>query len=260
MKRWAIGSVAFFAALLIGFLVADGWKQPGPVLGESDVNGFPTIVVNAPLAPSIPAVPESASVDIVTEEFIDTFTDEKRIGRKRKNKVELKCIDRGDIRSAKIDFFSRARDGTWTRRQTIELPTSNLMACSPEVKDFNNDGFGDLTFISGTAARGANEIRTLFIYDKNRDELLHIKNSEDYPNLEYNKKLDCIDSWMFHGATTTVFLRIEGDELKDFASVDTGTELVVTLRGKYGRKEISRKRMNLDDVYTRYSSYDPPKP
>lgn len=260
MKRWAIGSIAFFAALLVGYVVGVVRYQPGPTLGESDVNGLPTIVVNAPLAPSVPAVPESAFVDNVTEEFIDTFTDEKRIGRKRKNKVELKCIDRGDIRSAKIDFFSRVKDGTWTKRQTIELPTSNLMACSPEVKDFNNDGFGDLTFISSTAARGANEIRTLFIYSKDRDELLHIKNSEDYPNLAYNKKLDCIDSWMFHGATTTVFLRIEGDELKDFASVDTGDELVVTVTDKRGRtREISRKKMHHDDIFTRYSTFDPPR-
>lgn len=45
MKRWAIGSIAFFAALLIGFLIADIWNQPGPALGAPDSNGIPAIVV-----------------------------------------------------------------------------------------------------------------------------------------------------------------------------------------------------------------------
>ena len=46
MKRWAIRSTAFFAALLIGFGVADLWIQTGPTLGEPDSNGVPAIVGN----------------------------------------------------------------------------------------------------------------------------------------------------------------------------------------------------------------------
>jgi len=45
MNRWAIGSIAFFAALLIGFVVVDLWNQPGPTFGEPDINGIPAIVV-----------------------------------------------------------------------------------------------------------------------------------------------------------------------------------------------------------------------
>lgn len=45
MKRWAIASITFFAALLFVFVVADLWNQPGPTFGEPDSNGAPTIVV-----------------------------------------------------------------------------------------------------------------------------------------------------------------------------------------------------------------------
>jgi hypothetical protein len=63
MKRWAIGSIAFFAALLIGFVVADLWTQPGPTLGEPDSNGIPAMVVKdqtskEPRTPADDFVPE----------------------------------------------------------------------------------------------------------------------------------------------------------------------------------------------------------
>ncbi len=63
-------------------------------------------------------------------------------------------------------------------------------------------------------------MRSLFIYDKDTDQIVYIKNSGDYPNMRYNKKLDCIDAWLFTGSTTTVFLRLQGDTLHEFASVD----------------------------------------
>lgn len=90
---------------------------------------------------------------------------------------------------------------------------------------------------------------------------MYITNSDDYPNLGYNKRLHCFDAWMVHGASTTVFLKLEGDTLKQFASVDTGLERVVSVIGKDGTERvISRKKMRLDDVYTRYTSFDPPRP
>ena len=135
------------------------------------------------------------------------------------------------------------------------------MDANPEIEDFNNDGLKDITFVSNTAARGANEMRTLLIYDRVNDVLIWVKNSEEFPNLAYNKTLKCIDSWMFHGATTTVFLKLEGDMLKEFAWVDTGSELVVSVNNRHGyRREILREKMQLDDIYTRYETFRPPRP
>lgn len=260
MKRWAIGSIAFFSALLIGFVVADMWNQPGPTFGEPDSNGVPAIVVNNPLEVPVPDIPAEPQTTEDIEAYLEVFSDEKRIGQKRKNRVEMQCIDRGGGVIAKLDFFSRSDDGNWFKRQTFSWVKDNLMGCSPEVIDLNNDGFGDLTFVSSTAARGANEVRTLLVYDKNLDKLIHIKNSESYPNLDYNKKLDCITSMMFHGSSTTVFLRIEGDELKDFASVNTGAELTVSVLKGDRWVETYRRKMDIEDIYTRYSTYDPPRP
>ncbi|MBX3296195.1 MAG: hypothetical protein KF762_10850 [Acidobacteria bacterium] len=255
MKRWAIGYIAFLAALLVGSLAAYFLNINNVALSETGASGGPSLAVDNS-SEEKPQLNSGESKD----DYVEYFADDKRIGRQRKNKVEMRCIGRGSNKTADIDFLSRTKDGSWIIRQSFKLTRDNLMDCSPEIKDFNNDGFGDLTFVSSTAARGANELRTLLIYDHSKDELVHIKNSAEYPNLEYNKKLDCLDSWMFHGSTSTVFLRLEGDELREFASVDTGAELTVRILRRDRWVETYRRKMSLDDVYTRYSTYDPPRP
>lgn len=251
MKRWAIGFLAFIVSFAAGgmtvrIFTAQNRPQPPPV-------DQPMLTVQPePIVPIEEAVEAEANVEF--------FTDEKRIGRRGKNKVEIKCFDRGDGRVVEIRFFTREGTG-WKQKQEFEFnDKDDLTPCDPDVSDFNNDRFGDFTYRSLVAARISNEVRRLFVYDPASDSFIYIKNSHSYPNLLYNKKLNCMTSWMFHGATTTVFLRIDGDELKDFASVDTGADLVVTLRGEHGRKEIYRKRMREDDIYTRYSTFDPPRP
>jgi hypothetical protein len=195
------------------------------------------------------------------EVFSESFTDDSHIGRRKKNKVDLRCHDEGNRTIAEIRFYSRFRNEPWKQTQSFEFKKDNLSNCDPQVSDFNNDGLKDFTYKSSVAARGANEIRTLFIYDEKKDEFVHIKNSDQYPNLAYNKNLDCLDAWLFHGATTTVFLKLEGDKLRKFASVDTGLEQVVTAIDKDGKSRVlSRKKMSEDDIYTRYSSYNPPTP
>lgn len=206
--------------------------------------------------------------------IIESFSDDSQIARPGKNKIQIDIAEgqSTDIATpnnvAVIRFYSLTTAKNWVWKQTLELETHALMDSYPEIKDFNNDGFKDVTFISGTAARGSNEIRTLLIYDKINDDLVHIKNSEDYPNLAYNKTLNCIDSWMVHGASTTAFLHLEGDELKEFASVGTGAdssgeccELVVNVIDETGKKRvIKRERITQDDIYTRFSTFDPPSP
>lgn len=252
MKRWAIGFVVFLLTFSVGgitvwlFMAKD---DPAPLTGVDrqalNIRSEPILLVKE-------------AVD--TEADVEFFSDEKRIGRRGKNKVAIRCFDRGEVRIAEIRFFTR-EGAEWTQKQLFEFnDKDDLTPCDPHVADFNNDRFRDFTYQSSVAARGANEVRRLFVYDPGNDRLVYIQNSESYPNLLYNKKVNCLTSWMFHGATTTVFLRIDGDELKDFAAVDTGADLVVTLTGKHGRKEIYRKKMHEDDVYTRYSTFDPPRP
>jgi len=88
------------------------------------------------------------------------------------------------------------------------------------ISDFNNDGFNDMTFQSAVAARTDNEIKSLFIFDKAAFEFKLIKNSSHYPNLRYNKELDCIDAWLIYGGSSTLFLKIDSDTLREFAGID----------------------------------------
>jgi hypothetical protein len=193
-------------------------------------------------------------------EPIDTFVDDSRIGVPSRNKVELSTYKLSKGYVSIVKFYSRGARDQWYFRNSFAFERNDLPTPRPQLEDFNNDGLNDFTYVSNIAARGANTVRTLFIYDKPRDELIHLRNSEDYPNLAYNKELDCVDAWAFHGATTTIFLKIAGDQLKEFASVNTGIERIVTLTDEAGdERVVRREKMSLDDIYTRYSRFDPPE-
>ncbi len=192
----------------------------------------------------------------------DIFSDEANVGRPGKNKLVIRCYEEGAKSYAEIFFYFLSNMGEWkTRMSYVRIEKDPIAVCDPQIKDFNNDGLGDVIFGSNIAARGANELRTLLLYNKKNDSLDVIENSPEYPNLEYNEELDCITAWAFHGATTTIFLRIEGDRLREFASVDTGLERVVTITRRNGQRVVVRReKMNEQDIYTRYSTYDPPTP
>ena len=117
----------------------------------------------------------------------------------------------------------------------------------------------DITFISGTAARGANEVRRLFIYDDQNKELISIVNSEDYPNMLYNKELDCIDAFLVYGGCSTVFLNIEGDSLKQFASVELNDGLTVSTYDQNGKQKIIKRDKTNKAGFVRYKNFRPLK-
>lgn len=207
-----------------------------------------------------------------TDEFVEFFSNDSSIGLAGKNKVEVSNLKKSDgnylnNNIAIIKFYSLDKNKEWRLRQTFEFEKDDMLYCDPKIKDFNNDGFKDITYVSTVAARGSNEVKRLFIYDKKKDELVYIKNSEDYPNMLYNKDLDCIDSWAFHSGTTTSFLRIEGDLLKTFATVNTGGtdygvfERIIEVIDKNGKEKLLRKdKITEDDIYVRYKNYNPPIP
>src|SRR5262249_54416878 len=137
------------------------------------------------------------------EEF---FVDSLHIGQKQFNKVEISRFSTPDSFFVVIKFYSRINK-TWQLKQTFEFQKDMEIGCDPKLSDFNNDGHNDLTYVSDVAARGANEVRRLFIYDKTNDKLIYMKNSEDYPNMLYNKTLNCIDAFLIYGGCSTVFLK-----------------------------------------------------
>lgn len=263
MKHTSIGLIIFAVTFCIALFAVRSLSASVLSLSYSHAN-YAVNFLGTPEIPMVEPTKETESDNGNTEETrIEFFTDDKRIGRRGKNKIEIRCYSVGPERFAEIKFYTRSEYGAWFELQSFKFDKDGVTDCNPIVEDFNNDGLNDFTYESAVAGRLANEVRKLFIYDQSQDELKYIKNSEEYPNLAYNKKLRCIDSFMVYGATSTVFLRIEGDILKEFASVSTGEERVATFTDKFGNERVlSRKKLdpnNFDQIYTRFTEYNPPR-
>jgi len=85
-----------------------------------------------------------------------------------------------------------------------------------------------------------------------------MKNSEDYPNMLYNKKLDCIDAFLVHGGSTTVFLKIEKDSLREFASINLDDKINIQLVDRNGkRKYLVKDKKSTYDPHTRFTNFSP---
>jgi hypothetical protein len=194
-------------------------------------------------------------------EIIETFADSLNIGEKGKNKIELIKHRVFDNNYVIVKFYTKAPEpNRWYIQNTYIFECNALMDQDPNIADFNNDNFNDITFISTQAARSANEVRRLFIYDNYKRELISIVNSEDYPNMLYNKELNCVDAFLIHGGSSTVFARIKGDSLKVFASVHNDSHRTVYEIDKFGEEKLLRKdNINPEDVYIRYINYKPLK-
>ncbi|MBL0743697.1 hypothetical protein [Chryseolinea lacunae] len=203
--------------------------------------------------------PERESVDsarkstVVLEEF---FADSLTIGMKSHNKIELSKYRSADSCYVIIHFYSR-KNGMWTLKNAFEFSKDGIVGLDTELSDFNNDGLNDLTYRSAVAARGANEVRRLFIYDKAKDDLVLMKNSDAYPNLLYNETLHCIDAFLVYGGSSTVFLKISGDSLREFASVDLFEGLTVSTIDWDGTRNVIRRDTANKEGYVRYKNYKP---
>lgn len=190
-------------------------------------------------------------------ELKEHFVDSSNIGRKKLNKIELSLHNIEDSDYVIIKFYSKANSKSWKLKQTFSFEKDGITSLDTKLSDFNNDGFKDMTYISAVAARGANEVRRLFIYDKTKDELIFMKNSEDYPNMLYNKELKCIDAFLVYGGSSTIFLKIKGDSLKEFAGVDLDNSLTVYTVDKNGKQKIIRKDKTTEWYYVRFKNYNP---
>jgi hypothetical protein len=188
----------------------------------------------------------------------DVFIDSTTIGIKNLNKVEVSNYIIKGSNYVDVKLFEK-QAAKWKLNQTIHFLRDDEIGCNPLLSDFNNDGLNDITIVSAVAARAANEIRRLFIFDQIQNQLREIKNSENYPNMLYNKELNCIDAFLFYGGCSTVFLRIDGDSLKEFASVELMDGLTVKEFDQYGNSKIIFEDTTNRAEYIRYRSYNPLK-
>lgn len=207
-----------------------------------------------PLVIGIPAgAQENAGI-----QRIEYFVDSLHIGRPKQNKIELSRYLNEDTSYVVVKFFSWQKDNKWKLIQTFSFEKTGNSA-DPKLSDFNNDGYNDLTYNSLSAARGANDVRKLFVYNKKLNKLVCMRNSEDYPNMLYNKELNCIDAFLVYGGSSTVFLHISGDRLIEFARVDLSDDLVVYEIDKNG-KEKELKRQPTEWRYVRFKNYKTLRP
>jgi len=199
---------------------------------------------------------ETIATDTVQleEVFIDSLT----IGRKQNNKVEVFKYRTADSNYVDIKFYTKQTDN-WKLNQIIHFSKDGITGCDTKLSDFNNDGLNDMTIVSSVAARGANEVRRLFIYNRSTDKLIEMKNSENYPNMLYNKDLNCIDAFLVYGGSSTVFLKISGDSLKEFASVEAMDGFTVKEIDKNGKEKIIFQDTTNKAAYIRFKTYKPLK-
>lgn len=191
-------------------------------------------------------------------EIVETFTDSLNIGEKGSSRIHIikhrVCNDTYLV----IKFYIK-QAGQWLLQNTYRYETNALTGLQPDISDFNNDQLNDITIISATAARSANEVRRLFIYDPQAKQLVSVVNAEDYPNMRYNPELDCIDAFLIHGGSSTIFAKIKGDSLKTFAGIHSDNYRTVYKTDAQGNEQLIRKDtiVNPGDIYIRYKNFNP---
>ncbi|HJR99367.1 MAG TPA: hypothetical protein VJ780_00415 [Flavobacterium sp.] len=161
--------------------------------------------------------------------FIDTlefFTDSINFGQRQNNKIEVYKISKEENTIAKVYLYEK-RKNQWKLNDSLTLEAVKINDLETQIKDFNNDNFNDIIFTTGMAARGGNIVQSLILYSPKEKTLKWIKNSESFPNLMYNEKLNCIDACILTGGQTTYFLKIKNDSLKEFAIVDQRDERII---------------------------------
>ncbi len=200
---------------------------------------------------------QSKKNTIINAEIIESFVDSLNIGEKGKSKVEIIKRFVSDSVCVSIKFYTKETKN-WILQNTYFYEGQISYGIEPEIMDFNNDKFNDFTYRSATAARSANEVRRLFIYDNENKKLISIHNSQGYPNMQYNKELNCIDAFLVYGGTSTVFTRIVADSLREFASISSsfGNRIVHEI-DTFGNSKIIQKDTIIDfeGVYVRYKNY-----
>jgi len=192
---------------------------------------------------------------------IASFIDSTEIGIPKRNKVWLvKVVIDDSIPKAYVHWYSK-EDIKWKLTYSFEDEHWSGDIIEPETVDFNNDGCKDFKYLKGTGARGGNGIYNLFIYDKKGDSLIYIVNSNDYPNLYYNKETKSINSYILTGGNETVFMRLDSNMLTPFASIDQyGKQITVTEYDKNGKLNvITIDTTNKYEEFASFINYKPLK-
>nr|WP_199161841.1 hypothetical protein [Elizabethkingia sp. ASV34] len=186
------------------------------------------------------------------------FSDSKTLIKPRKYKINItqKSSKTGSV--VVLNLF-RKSGNKWSIIQSGSFKKQTdfpLFVTTDE--DLNNDGYNDLKISYAQAARGANEIEKLFIFNPKTQKLTEILNSQEYPNLHYNARRNCITSYMFYGGNATYFLHIKQNKLEGFGKVKFSNDSIYSYKIK-NKKEILLKKeaYKSNDGAVFFSNFDP---
>lgn len=206
---------------------------------------------------------ETKSISHQQQKFvtITVFVDSTKVAIPKISKVWLANVVIDDsIPKAYVHFYSK-ENNTWKLTYSFEDEHWSGDVIEPETVDFNNDGYKDFKYLKGTGGRGGNGIYNLFIYDKKGDSLIYVVNSNEYPNLYYNKETNSINSYILTGGNETVFMRLDSNKLTPFASIDQyDKQITVTEYDKNGKsKVIKTDTTNQYEEFAKFTNYKPLK-
>lgn len=189
--------------------------------------------------------------------LLEHFENNTEIGVGLKNKLEMNYyqLKKDSSLHVLIEFYTKAgRD--WNLKSTYYLEAEDKFPSYPRVEDINGDGYLDFSYKSIRPVRGANQVRKYFIYDSINDDLIYLKNSDEYPNLAYNATLKCLDALLYYGGSAQPFLKIEGDSLVPFAWIHLGDGIKIVELDDQGNETILREdSINPLGIYERYNDY-----
>lgn len=177
----------------------------------------------------------------------------------KKGKYRLRIKFGKNNPSVTFKLFEKNDAGKWKLLQTENLQRENpLFETLDTSEDLNNDGFRDIKIGWANAGRGSNSLEKLFIFDPDQKKLVNIINSQDYPNLHYNKVRNCITAYAFYGENTTYFLDIKANKLEEIGRVDWDGEFATSYRIENGNEILLRKiPYKSDEATVFFDDFDP---
>ena len=189
---------------------------------------------------------------------IEYFSDSKTVIKP--NEFKLNIIQKNNTEESIVYFELFKKSGkTWKKIQIGNFKKQENFPLNVSTdEDLNNDGYNDVKISFAQAGRGSNELNKLLVFNPITQKLVEIINSQDYPNLHYNAKRNCVSSYSFSGGNSTYFLKINNNRLQEFARVYFANDSVSSYKIKNNEEILLKKKAyKSSDAAVFFSDFDP---